>query len=88
LRATRSASGRRTSRRSSSGRRSGTDPLPRGRKGAGEGVPFLGEEGPLLSQPFLLCQYHHMNHPSRAQTSQGARNITAPARWTPRRRCR
>jgi hypothetical protein len=26
---------------------------------------------------FCRSQYHHMNHASRAQTSQGARNITA-----------
>ena len=25
---------------------------------------------------FCRCQYHHMHHASRAQTSQGARNIT------------
>ena len=32
---------------------------------------------------FCRCQYHHMHHASRAQTSQEARNITG---WTSRPR--
>lgn len=32
--------------------------------------------GPLGHFRFCRCQYHHMHHASRAQTSQGARNIT------------
>ena len=38
-----------------------------------------GEPGAALPMGhfrFCRCQYHHMHHASRAQTSQGARNIT------------
>ena len=40
----------------------------------------------LTAQPFRFCQYHHMNHASRAQTSRGARAITPSYRkWRVRR---
>ena len=40
---------------------------------------------PMRHFRFCRCQYHHMHHASRAQTSQGAKTITAPASPRPRR---